>query len=153
MKFSRKLIYMPGAISLLALYPICMYQLDRWKVFENPLTIEVTWYATDPSVRELYGQQSIPLIEHQIVNLTGDEGNDNIQINNVRYFAREVAAHGDTTKLMRIRIADDVRYERLVQILEVCQKEKVLSYALHQNDCWIFHRRYQKPLARRVPPK
>jgi hypothetical protein len=100
MRSLRKLIYIPSAISLLALYPICMYQLDRWKVFENHRTMEVTWYTTDPSVRELYGQQSIPLIKHQIVNLTGDEGNDNTQMNNVRYFACEVAAHADTTKFM-----------------------------------------------------
>lgn len=153
MRCSRKLLYLPGMICLLGLYPVLIHQLERWKVFENYHTMMITWYSTDPHLRDLYDQQSIPMIKYQMVNLTGDEESDNIKIKCARGFIREMALLADTTKLVRIHFEDTSKYDSFVQILEVCRKEKMLKYALYQNDCWIFYRRHQKTLINRVPPK
>lgn len=146
MRSSVKLTYIPGAISLLLLFPLSMYQLDHRGTFTGYHTMEITFYERDPQMRLWYRQQSIPDIGYQVINLAGDMKTDEVKIAYIKILLEEMASQADTTRGVRIYFKDSTKYESFVQILELCHKaEKNLAYALHEDAYWIFTRRPPKP--------
>lgn len=44
----------------------------------------------------------------------------------------------DTVNAIRVHFTDTARYESLIRLLDICNKEEVLTYAPYKDDVWIF---------------
>lgn len=129
----RKNFYVPGVISLLALCPLLMYQLERWKAFERYYTIEVNWLTSPPDAAMTRGAG------HKTVKLSGNPG-DIIKINDAKNLVRLMADHDRTMKLLRFQFTGTAKFESFVQVLAMCTSEPSLVCVLYQDDCWVYNR-------------
>lgn len=85
--------YVPGLFSLLLLFPLLMYQLTQWGVFEKDRVLEVNWHSPDMTIP--YGREFPPSKHYTVINLTGNTSDDRDKIQFVRLLINEIVTQLD----------------------------------------------------------
>jgi hypothetical protein len=130
-------IYVPGLLSLLLLFPLLLYKLSHWGIFDREHAMEVTWYS--PAIDNLYIQKFPPSKNYIDINLTGN-ATDEVKIEYAKVLLVKMVSLLDTTMRVHIIFADTAKYESLIEILNFCSQHDNLAYALYESNFWIFTR-------------
>jgi hypothetical protein len=136
----RLLIYTPGVLSLLLLFPLLLNQLHQWGIFKKERVLEVTWH--DPTLSQRFPSVklfTIPTRDYTTINLTGDSADD-VKIEYAKVLVNEMLAKFDTINGVRIHFEDAAKYDTFVKVLNFCNRHHRLGYAPYESDFWIFNR-------------
>ena len=136
----KRIGYVPGAISLLALCPLMMFQLHRWNAFEKHYVLEVMWPNPDGGLHDKYYQQPVAATNYRTITFTGHRDADSLKIAYAKNSIHAITTQTVTPRLIRFHFTGSAKYESFVQIIDLCDKEQVL-YVLYPNDCWVFNRK------------
>lgn len=130
--------YRPGQLSLLLLFPLSIFILDKYKAFDRPHVLEVCWY--NPNDASPYALKFPPARTYLIVNLKGNLKNDEIKLDFAQQAIRKMLGNSDTTNGVRIHFTDKAKYASFIRALNICNDEGVRTFAPYKSDIWIFNR-------------
>jgi hypothetical protein len=134
-------IYAPGLLSLLLLFPLFLYLLAEWHIFDKQYMMEVSWYEPKIMNNCLPPYPAFPPPKkYALVNLTGEASHDSIALQSAKGFIQQIAARFDTIHGVRIHFTDTAKYESLVHMLDFCYQQDALTCVPYENDLWIFNR-------------
>lgn len=134
---NQRRIYVPGLISLILFFPLAMFQLEQYKEFKKYYVLEVNWYS--PELTRPHALKFPPVRKYQVLTLNGNKEDDNTKLDFARTTIREMLAMNDTINGVRVHFSDTARYESFVRALDICDRERGLTYAPYESDLWILN--------------
>ena len=140
---SQRRIYVPGLISLFLFFPLALFQLDRHGSFEKLHVLEVNWYS--PELTRPNDLRFPPTRAYQVLALNGNGKHDDEKLDFAQVAIREMLAMNDTVNGLKIHFTDNAKYESLVRALDICNRERGLTYVPYESDLWILNLN-QKPV-------
>ena len=131
------LIYVPGLISLLLLFPLATFQLDKYGAFVKTRVMEVNWYS--PEAVRPFDLKFPPERLYYVLTLTGNKKNDDLKLDFAEASIRKMVSRHDRINGLRLHFTDAARYESFIRALDICLREDAIRYVPYKRDIWIFN--------------
>ena len=131
------LLYVPGLISLLLLFPLATFQLDKYGAFEKVRVMEVNWYS--PKAVRWFDVKFPPERLYYVLTLTGNKKNDDLKLDYAEASIRKLVSRHDRINGLRLHFTDAARYESFIRALDICLRQDAIRYVPYKRDIWIFN--------------
>lgn len=147
----KKLYYTSGLISLLLLPILCVFYLQKTKVFESEYVIELNMWTPEQTKnwrKYGYDYDIHPNRNFTNIYLTGNDKEDRTKLDFVQLQLRDLVNSKDTISGVHIVLGNESKYWTLIEIINISMKEKVRRFVYEGNDFWFFNY-FPKPVKKK----
>lgn len=137
----RRLFYVPGLLSLVALAPSLMWFLNSKEVWVKERCIQITFPVEARSAIDssrMYGRWNIPERNWSELELSGGIGENRRVLAEFEHLAREMAQRHDTLNGLHVTLAQDTKWETIIRAVDVIMGDSVLAWMVDQRDITVF---------------
>jgi len=138
MRPRRRQYYPTGMLSLALLPLLCMWTLNKYRVFDDLRVLEVNWTPRsqdiDSSLHPVYKTPDRVYID---INLTGNTEEDNIKLDFAQLEIRSMIAAHDTVKGVHFHFNKETKYWSFVRAIDICNMENANRYIANGNNIWV----------------
>ncbi|WP_187261391.1 hypothetical protein [Pontibacter beigongshangensis] len=148
-KVKRRLLYTPGLLSLIVLFPICfIYLKNRIKAKEkavielNMNTPEFGNIIVSDTLSHFYGLDPIrpyPKRNYLTYYLTGRENQDEATLKEAQVELRKQHISNDTINGVYFYFTNDAKYGAIVNTLNIFMIEDIERFLFVDNEIWVFN--------------
>jgi len=158
-KVRRRLYYVPGMISLLALPIVCYFYLKPFIRDERSLEI-IVMANYKPEKVPIYNQFGIPVSplrydstvlslpgirrRYSKILLNGNEDADQMKLDTFRIQIRKMKKENDSINGVHLIFGDSTTYGVFIQAINICNQEEIMRYAIYRNNLWVSHVKQSK---------
>jgi hypothetical protein len=132
----RKLLFVPGLISLALLLPSLLWWLTRVEALEKKYVLNAVWHETD------YGTLTndfIPVMEFETIWLDGNAKSDDRQLVIIKRLANELNFRKDSLHGIHVHLAPTVNYQSIVSLFALSSFSSPLRCVGYKDDLWIYY--------------
>lgn len=152
-KAHRKLYYVPGMISLLALPIICYFYLKPLIREERNFEIIVMAdYKPEKRTSYQFGRPvspirydsavlSLPEVRRKFtkVLLNGNEDTDYAKLDSFRIRIRKMKEDNDSVNGVHLILGNSTTYGVFIRAINICNQEDIVRYFIYKNNIWVSH--------------
>jgi hypothetical protein len=132
-KKRKKIVYVPGMISLVFIPLFCMiyfYKIDSFTVYG---LLDIT-FADDKS----FEQYKVPYLRrYNEFIFNGSKSIEDDKLNELQIFLRELVKTSDTINGVKVHFGSKTDYDVFVQVIQILKVEKVPTWAPYNDDIYI----------------
>jgi hypothetical protein len=145
----KRLVYIPGLLSLGLLLPLCLWYLYRQGVWQQERCITMT-FPIPQEFRDAYDFPQPPTPREARVYWTEFAcGGDHLAVDAVllafRDSLRELESREDTIRGVHLHFGPDTKYETIINAIDIC-RTTVMFWSLDDHDLWTGHRYESKSI-------
>jgi hypothetical protein len=142
MKVKRKLYFVPGLISLIALFISFKLSINKIQPkLYSYISLNVPKETKDmshSSFSSYWIEQQIKNKKQIVLTLDADEINNRKKFELIKYEARKLKYTQDTSTVLRIKFTNDINYGTLVRLIDLCYTDQHKRFVLLKNSFVIF---------------
>ena len=136
--------YTPGLISLLLLPSLCICYFYYSKVTNLNRTMEINMFTKDNWKNVYFGNKRAnfylhPNISFHVINISRDDKDAMIKLENAQVEIRNIISTKDTTKGVRFHFDNNSKYWTWIRAFDICCTEKAWTFIPNENDIWVYN--------------